>query len=136
MGEMVTKSIYNFREEQGRDRVNGPALQEKVKKTAQSERAIKCKTCGWTITAENQKTAINDSHTHTFFNPAGIVFELACFHKAPGCLVAGEATTEFTWFSGYLWRYALCQNCQNHLGWFYEGRDRSFFGLILQNLTQ
>lgn len=133
---MEANLLYNFREEQGPEQFSDPALKEKDEKSVQSLEAIRCKNCGWHITTKDQKIAVNDSHTHTFFNPAGIVFELVCFRKASGCMLAGEATSEFTWFSGYVWRYALCQNCTQHLGWYYEDRDSSFFGLIFNNLVQ
>jgi hypothetical protein len=75
------------------------------------------------------------SWTHTFFNPAGIVFEIICFSTAPGCLVQGPSSTEFSWFAGFTYRLAFCGNCLTHLGWFYESRDSSFFGLILKKLA-
>ncbi len=133
---MEVKLLYNFREEPGREQTSDPALKDKDEKSARSQGAIRCKNCGWNITTKEQRIAVNDSHTHTLFNPAGIVFELVCFRKAPGCFLAGEPTSEFTWFAGHVWRYALCQNCNNHLGWFFEGSDSSFFGLILSNIVQ
>ena len=98
--------------------------------------AIYCKVCGRVVTGREQKIAVHGSHAHTFFNPAGIVFELGCFSVAPGCHSAGEATSEFTWFAGYVWRFALCRQCNSHLGWFFEGVTSSFFGLILANLKE
>lgn len=99
-------------------------------------RAIVCEACGFAITAENHRIAIDDSHRHTFFNPSGIVYELGCFSRAPGCSITGEATSEFTWFAGYRWRFALCGKCREHLGWRYESAAGSFFGLILSKLRE
>jgi len=127
---------YYLRKEQGQNQLRGPAQQEKDDTVDESERAIRCKACGLPVTSRAQKITISNSHTHTFFNPAGIVFELACFRRASGCMLAGEATSEFTWFAGFLWRYALCRNCNNHVGWFYQGAGSSFFGLILRNLVE
>ncbi len=111
-----------------------PIGKEEEKEEIRAVEAIYCKVCGRTVTDRNQKIAVNDSHTHTFFNPAGIVFELGCFSKAPGCHRVGELTSQFTWFAGHVWCYALCLGCNNHLGWFFEMGDRSFYGLILANI--
>lgn len=109
---------------------------EKEEQSATPLDAILCRACGSVVTGRNEKIAVSGSHAHTFFNPVGIVFELGCFRRAPGCRITGGATSEFTWFAGYVWRFALCSNCQAHLGWFFEGRDSTFFGLILASLQE
>lgn len=98
--------------------------------------AIYCKSCGRTVTSKDQKISVHGAHTHTFFNPAGIVFELGCFGVAPGCQNAGEATSDFSWFAGYVWSFALCDRCNSHLGWFFEMGERSFYGLVLANIRE
>lgn len=95
---------------------------------------IFCRVCAHRITSDNDRIAINGSHTHTFFNPAGLVFELGCFRRAPGCLVGSEASDQFTWFAGYFWRPAFCGRCAAHLGWRFENGEQTFFSLILANL--
>ena len=115
---------------------NRPVVKEKDEWSSQPLDAIFCRACGSLVTGRDEKIVVSGSHSHTFFNPAGIVFELGCFRRAPGCRVAGQSTAEFTWFAGYVWRFALCVNCRAHLGWFFEGRDDSFFGLILSSLQQ
>jgi len=101
-----------------------------------AKKAIRCRSCGQVVTDLSQKISVDGSHAHTFFNPAGIIFELGCFRQAPGCRMHGERTIEFTWFAGYSWCFALCAGCRTHLGWRYEGRTASFFGLILSKLRQ
>lgn len=98
------------------------------------EPVIFCRACSHTITTGNQQIEVAGSHRHTFFNPAGIVYELACFARAPGCSLAGEASAEFSWFAGYFWRIALCGWCGMHMGWRFESADISFYGLILSHL--
>lgn len=109
---------------------------EKKSIKRETKRVIRCKACGHEITNHEQKCSIANSHSHTFFNPAGIVYEIGCFKEAAGCQITGQPTTEFSWFTGYWWRFALCSNCQAHLGWLYEKRESTFFGLILANLQQ
>jgi hypothetical protein len=96
---------------------------------ANPEQALLCATCSATVTFENQAIEISGSHYHTFFNPAGIVFELRCFQMAPGAVAQGNPSSEFTWFPGCRWQVACCAACQVHLGWRFLS-DSSFFGLI------
>jgi hypothetical protein len=131
---MEVKLLHNFREEQGPGKKSAPVVRDEDEVADSSGGSIRCRNCGLTITSRDQEIAVNGSHTHTFFNPAGIVFELGCFRSAPGCLAAGQASSEFTWFSGYVWRFGLCQNCLDHLGWYYEGQGSSFYGLITNKL--
>ncbi|MEQ8665806.1 MAG: cereblon family protein [Rhodospirillales bacterium] len=94
-----------------------------------------CVRCGHAITREQWAIAVNGDHHHTVFNPAGHLFRVRCFADAPGAVTAGEPTDHFTWFRGYLWCFALCGGCGEHLGWSYDGTalDR-FFGLIATKL--
>ncbi len=111
-----------------REQRTEPAEKEKGEK----EEPIICAYCSAAITSSSQAIAVNDRHEHAFFNPAGIAFEIRCFRQAPGCLVEGEPTTEFSWFDGCSWQLAACSNCLGQLGWFFQtlGKKKSFFGLI------
>ena len=110
------------------------APEEKDKASAATDDAYLCGNCLAAITTTSDESVRNGRHRHALFNPAGVLFEIGCFAKAPGCALYGEATDEFSWFAGFMWRYALCANCHTHLGWFYEKSDSSFFGLILPEL--
>lgn len=98
------------------------------------EKSLRCVVCQASITSPKERVSKNGKHLHTFFNPAGIVYEIGCFRKAPGGLVYGPASTEFAWFSGYAWQIVYCHNCSEHLGWFFSGAGDSFFGLIVNRL--
>jgi hypothetical protein len=98
---------------------------EKTTET-QTQKSVRCKSCGYTVTSP--ALAI-EPHEHTFRNPAGYSFHVLCFSDAPGASDVGESTTEATWFPGYTWTFAICNQCHGHLGWWYNGRDR-FAGLI------
>jgi len=99
-------------------------------------RALLCAACRHLVTRSNEKIDVHGKHTHVFFNPAGIVFELGCFRAAPGCTLWGRPTLEFTWFDGYAWRVCLCSRCRTHLGWHYGNvhAPGEFYGLILSHL--
>lgn len=98
------------------------------------EQAIICKLCGHRITSESAKIVVNDSHVHTFMNPAGIIYTFGCFQDAPGITAVGTTSTEHTWFSGYSWQILICSNCKEHLGWVFRDGD-VFFALLVDKLT-
>ncbi len=100
------------------------------------ERVFRCRSCGQEITSEKHRVPISGQSEHTFTNPHGFVFTLGCFTDAPGCRPSGPATTEFTWFDGYAWRYAACGSCGIHLGWEFTNNDDLFFGLILNRIAE
>ena len=90
-----------------------------------------CRCCSAAITHSGEKIAVGISHHYRFTNPHGISYAIGCFRNAPGCAISGEATAEDSWFGGYRWQLALCSECQEHLGWYYQNnRQRFFFGLI------
>ena len=113
-----------------------PSVQKKRKHESDVHGALYCKACGNAITAKDQAITVSSSFRHTFFNPAGIVFELGCYKQAPGCMIAGVPSSEFSWFSGYLWSFALCLSCEAHLGWCFESGTSVFWGLILNKLKE
>ncbi len=95
-----------------------------------------CGQCGLTITDRREAITVDGSHEHVFENPYGVVFRLGCFRQAPGCALVGPATEAYTWFAGHTWAMAHCRRCGVHLGWYYQGSDDSFFGLILNRLVE
>lgn len=99
------------------------------------EKAILCAACRIPITKAKERIEKAGKHLHTFFNPAGIVYEISCFRRAPGCLVYGAPSTEFAWFAGYYWQVVYCRSCLTHLGWRFSGEDE-FFGLIANKLME
>ena len=98
------------------------------------EQVIICKLCGNMITSESAKIMVNNSHVHTFMNPAGIIYTFGCFQDAPGITAVGNASNEHTWFPGHSWQILICSNCNEHLGWLFRDGD-VFFALIVDKLT-
>ncbi len=98
--------------------------------------SLRCRTCGLPVASMNDRVEVAGKHGHALFNPAGILFEVGCFTRAPGCRYEGEFTFEFTWFAGYAWRFAMCRRCDAHLGWEYRGPSGGFVGLIMTELRE
>lgn len=94
-----------------------------------------CRCCHNPITTDGEKIEIGLSHHYRFTNPAGISYSIGCFRHAPGCTLVGEATAEDSWFGGYSWQVAICAECLEHIGWYYQNPlQRFFFGLIPERL--
>lgn len=102
----------------------------------EERRLVRCARCEHALTDAKARTEKDGAHRHTFVNPSGLSFHVACYRDAPGCLEIGEAETFWSWFSGYSWRNALCGRCGVHVGWSYRGRDDAFFGLIVDRIVE
>jgi hypothetical protein len=99
------------------------------------ERLILCANCGNPVTTSEKIITVDGEHTHKFMNPSGVEYEIGCFASADGCEVFEETSTEATWFEGFSWSESICSNCFEPLGWLYESGDNTFFGLIIDNLS-
>jgi len=104
----------------------------------QSERTrwLECLHCNQKVTKVSDRIEANGKHEHSFINPAGVIYRIGCFAAAAGVLEVGEPSAHFSWFSGCVWRIALCVRCERHLGWGFHGGEASFFGLVLAELKE
>ena len=127
---------WHCREQGEGRRRRGVSKEERQEEDRGAGRVLRCRSCGHPVTSRDRAIEVAGGHRHTFFNPAGIVFELGCFAAAPGCAVAGIPTDEFSWFAGHVWRVALCGGCGRHLGWKFSSGDGGFYGLILPQLVE
>lgn len=103
----------------------------------QEEIYILCRACRHPIARPADRIRVQGRHRHTFANPHGIVFEIGCFQRAPGCGAIGPDSDEFTWFPGHRWRVCICAACLTHLGWFFAAPGgHTFHGLIIDRLIE
>lgn len=107
-------------------------IDDKTENEQKIDKNIRCKQCQHVIT---KPSLAIQPHEHTFRNPGGYSFHVLCFSTAPGASNIGEPTPEATWFAGYAWSFAVCGQCNNHLGWWYHGNDQ-FVGLIATRLLR
>jgi len=112
------------------------SLQSEEQFLKEESSGIFCRLCSNQVTTLEDMIARLGSHTHVFTNPAGIVYKIRLFKKAPGCINISEPTFEYTWFKGYAWSISICSQCNNHLGWYWVGTDDSFFGLIADRIIE
>ena len=93
-----------------------------------------CAKCSHVIGRADDRIEVNGAFQHRLTNPAGITFDLGCYRDALGSTIAGERQAADSWFAGYLWRYASCAACGEHLGWYFDTSDHFFYGLILDRV--
>lgn len=123
-----------FEGDAGKPVRNAKARETSDEEAEKSPRLV-CAACRREITSASARTRVDGRHEHAFVNPHGFAYHIGCFSTAPGCLVAGEPSREFTWFRGHTWQMAICGGCHVHLGWSFSGAAR-FFGLILDRLVE
>ena len=94
-----------------------------------------CAWCQNRVASEKDRFAHNGKGECTFRNPEGIRFEIITFSRTLGCKESGVPTLEHTWFPGYAWSYCQCDDCGQHLGWYYAGQQE-FAGLIIARIVR
>jgi len=94
-----------------------------------------CAVCKAFITDDACIVRVNGAHEHYKVNPQGHAFHFRSYKHAQGCLRVGQATAEYSWFSGCIWQFAHCANCHTQLGWYFAGSE-SFFGLIAGQIVR
>jgi len=115
----------------------GTIEKTRKKRKLHEERRLLCRQCLFAITNASDRIIVNGSHSHTFANPHGIVFEIGCYGNATGCGTVGAPSNEFTWFGGYYWQVGICGSCLMHVGWRFSGAEQQqFFGLINDRLVE
>lgn len=91
---------------------------------------VACAACRGFVAESRARFSVDGAHSHSFINPAGLIFRVSCFAAAPGVVPVGDESHDFTWFAGFAWRVALCATCGEHLGWSYRRLRSGFVALI------
>lgn len=137
----ISAIVFGLRSKEKDPQPHGPVQQPDSQPDATPEDIpeedwILCRQCRSRISRPSESTQVNGAHQHTFANPSGIVFEIACFLNAMGCLPSGPPSTDFTWFSGHSWQVVVCSHCLTHLGWrFVSSMGNHFYGLITDRIN-
>jgi hypothetical protein len=134
----VTATIVALRSEEKRLQTRKSLERSDTRVTEEPENEeswIVCRQCRQRLSRPSESTIVNGAHRHTFANPSGIVFEIACYRNVQGCALAGPASTEFTWFAGHSWQIIICAGCLTHLGWrFASNQGGQFHGFIVDRI--
>ncbi len=92
--------------------------------------AAHCGRCGAELADAGDAIEVSGGAKDRFANRAGVLFEVALYEQAPGCVASGPATDEDTWFEGMTWQRAYCKGCGAHAGWLFRSKSQVFFALI------
>jgi hypothetical protein len=111
------------------------STQQASQPKTQSQRPICCKSCGQVVAKRADQGACVEGEEHTFRNPAGYSFHVIVFSQALGCKQVGPAVAQDSWFPGYAWQISVCEECETHLGWYFNKGGESFHGLIVTRLS-
>jgi hypothetical protein len=129
---MWLRTSFARRKATDEERAGGAAVDER----ARSERVVACESCEHSLARVDERIEVSGSHQHTCVNPAGYVFRIACFRRAPGCAGRGGFSEEHSWFAGHAWQIAVCGRCDLHLGWAFRGEEGGFHGLIATRIVE
>lgn len=126
-------------EEQGSEVSDVEALDPKLAEvvedaTRPKEGFLFCAACSHVIGHIQDRIEVDGSFQHTCTNPYGFVHRFGCHSDAPGCAISGDGHSADSWFQGFLWRLAVCGNCDTHMGWLFEKGEKHFYGLILDRI--
>ena len=100
--------------------INAETTSDEAAKAATTEAtnaAPYCSACGQLITSTLRRISRKGNHEHTVFNPAGQVFQIACYSEAPSAAPAGDAADKYTWFPDLSWHVTFCRDCGRYMGW-------------------
>lgn len=95
---------------------------------------IFCGSCSHVVARSSDRMEIGGSFSHLLTNPHGFSFNVGCFSEALGCALSGPREAADSWFAGFCWQIASCEQCHSHLGWYFDQSERYFYGLILDNV--
>jgi hypothetical protein len=103
--------------------------------TANAEGDWLCAWCLNRVANERDRFLYNGQDEFSFSNPDGIHFDIITFSPTLGCRETGVPTLDHTWFAGHAWSFCQCDECGQHLGWFYTG-GHQFAGLIKNRIVR
>jgi len=96
---------------------------------------VYCAMCSHIVSHVDHRIEVQGSHAHHFVNPHGYRYHVGCYAEALGCAISGEPMAADTWFPGFRWRLASCEECRQHLGWYFaNAADASFYGLVIDRI--
>ncbi|XP_058811692.1 protein cereblon-like [Topomyia yanbarensis] len=99
--------------------------------------AFCCKKCDCRIANYTDMFAMSKQGVSiSYCNPSGFVHETLTVYRTveKTTRTTSKPSTDFSWFPGYSWQIAICNRCNNHIGWKYIATKRSnkpkkFYGL-------
>ena len=106
--------------------------------TLKEPRRFKCANCKSPVAYEVDIIQIGDIPSDTAqVNPHGFIHEVITVRSVQNTLVEGPPVPADSWFPGFCWRYLICSQCMEFLGWSYHRPNEfsmSFAGFSKQTI--
>ncbi|XP_058449634.1 protein cereblon-like [Malaya genurostris] len=104
--------------------------------------AFCCKKCDRQIASYADMFAMSKQGVSiSYCNSSGFVHETLTVYRTvqKTTRTTSKPSTEFSWFPGYSWQIAICNACNNHIGWKFVATKRSykpkkFYGLSAKSI--
>jgi hypothetical protein len=101
-------------------------------------RRFRCINCKTPVAFEVDIIQIGDIPSDTAqVNPHGFIHEVITVRSVQNTLVEGPPIPADSWFPGFCWRYLICSQCMEFLGWSYHRPNEfsmSFAGFSKQTV--
>ena len=100
---------------------------------------FRCKNCQNPVAFEVDVIQIGDIPSDTAqVNPHGFIHEVITVKHVQNTLLYGNPVPADSWFPGFCWRYLLCKECMEFLGWSYNRPNElsmTFAGLSKDSIS-
>ena len=97
------------------------------------KKMYRCRACSTAIAHVGDEISVGDIPVDSMqINPHGYIHEIFTVRSAFQVIITGQPVPADSWFPGYMWRFCLCAQCSQHLGWSYQRNQQDsivFFGL-------
>lgn len=117
-----------------------PRLQMVIKHLV-DDKIFVCFSCDSFIARQSDIFPMSKEGPHGMYcNAAGIIHDTVTLYHAQGLQLSHDPPSiECTWFPGYAWTIASCNNCDIHMGWKFTAVERhlkpkAFWGLTRTSL--
>jgi len=99
-----------------------------------------CNKCGSVFGKKKDLFQISEGLVDAYVNPGGVVHDVVTIKKVSGAKLRGTPQTEHSWFPGYAWTIAECNECRSHIGWRFTATSsalvpQEFWGLTRTSIT-
>ncbi len=113
--------------------------QEDERQSDKAPKRFRCKNCQNPVGFEVDVIQVGDIPSDTAqVNPHGFIHEVLTIRYVQNILRDGPPVPADSWFPGFCWRYLICKECMEFLGWSYHRPNElamNFAGFSKEQIT-
>ena len=114
--------------------------QQRPNEPIQPPKRYRCKQCQTPIAFISDEIPISDMGAQSVqVNPNGFVHEVITVRTTQNTRALGNSVPADSWFPGFYWRFLVCGNCTDFVGWAYSRPNEwemAFAGLSRAAIVQ